>query len=43
MVMRRAAQEPSAFRNHPPLLPRALAIILLMAVIVGLLIVLHVA
>jgi hypothetical protein len=43
MVMRRAVQEPASFRTHAPLLPRALAIILLMAVVVVLLIVLHVA
>jgi uncharacterized protein (DUF3084 family) len=43
MVMRRVAQEPSAFRTSSPLLPRALALIVLMAAIVVLLIVLHVA
>ena len=43
MVMRRALLQPAAFRTHPPLLPRALAIIVLMAAVVVLLIVLHVA
>ncbi len=43
MVMRRATQEPAAFRTHTPLLPRAMAVIFMMAVIVVLLIVLHVA
>ena len=42
MVMRHAAGQPAAFRTHPPLLPRALAIIVLMAVVVVMLIVLHV-
>jgi hypothetical protein len=43
MVMRRVAQEPAAFRTSAPLLPRALAVIVLMAAVVVLLIVLHVA
>ena len=44
MVMRRAAQQPAAFRTSTsPLFPRALAVIVLMAAIVVLLIVLHVA
>ncbi len=43
MVMRRVAQEPASFRTSTPLLPRALAIIVLMAAIVVALIVLHVA
>jgi hypothetical protein len=43
MVMRQAVAEPPAFRTHSPLLPRALAIIVLMAAVVVLLIVFHVA
>jgi hypothetical protein len=43
MVMRRATQEPAAFRTHTPLLPRAMAVIFMMAIVVVLLIVLHVA
>jgi hypothetical protein len=43
MVMRRAIQEPPAFRAQAHVLPRALAIIVLLAIVVALLIVLRVA
>jgi len=43
MVMRRAILEPPAFRRPPSVLPRALAIIVLLATVVAVLIVLRVA
>lgn len=42
MVMRRAVQAPPAFRRSAPILPRALAVIVLLAAVVALLIVLRV-
>jgi hypothetical protein len=42
MVMRRAVQEPPAFERHAGVLPRAIVVIALLAIMVALLIVLHV-